>query len=180
MIRQITYACRAYGIQVAGVAGVTRQGDELELVENSSSIYNQLNKLVDNCVRNCTIDETSKYDIVQGGSSISNYQIDYEIRDACQGDPSIVNPVIEQLKKLNITTGIIVHGQSMFDLFSKQVNDLTPVSLDNSDVFCPIYTATYADSSIFIIHQNRYYHQGYEFSEITSSIRVCKHYLVFI
>ena len=68
----------------------------------------------------------------------------------------------------------------MFDLFSKQVTDLTPVDLDNSDVFCTIYTAIYAESSIFIIHQNRYYHQGYEFSEITSSIRVCKNYILII
>mmetsp|Transcript_131382 Transcript_131382/g.195714 ORF Transcript_131382/g.195714 Transcript_131382/m.195714 type:complete len:835 (+) Transcript_131382:17-2521(+) len=163
---QIAFAARAAGLNVAGmVAKIYSLPDFTET--NAQQGYSRLNTLLSICVKACDPPTLETTDV----STVSSvHQLGYELRNTRQGDPKVISPMISSLREFGAKMALIVYDP-FFEHISGQISDIVAVDLGGATDFCPIYFGVWQNKKILLVHQNRYYHQGFDFAEVFSSIR---------
>ena len=139
-----------------------------------------MNTLLGNCVRAYTVSAQQKEETNEKNTLplvSSDNQLGYELRNSSQGNPELINPMIKALGAIGATAALVVYDP-LFATISAQMTEILAVDLGGSTDFCPIYSGTLHGTKVFLVHQNRFYHQGFDFSEVFSSIRVCMRIIV--
>ena len=177
MCRQIVYAARSIGMKTAGIGGVVYSLPYFEDI-NGEHVYDRLATLLGNIIRMQRISKSSSSSSSSNEKSnsqltipSSEYQIEYELRESSQGNETHINKMISGLGNIKAEFALVVYDP-FFELIAEQMEDILTVDLADIGDFCPIYTGTFHGQKVFLIHQNRYYFQGFEFYEVYSSIRV--------